>query len=246
MSNKGNRRYIITEISGQNRIFYMNKCNFCPFFKISAFNKMSKCDHKETFNEDIEHIRAYTFGGKKGKYIPLGVIDTPNFCKLPTMVSDIITEDMVNKIQIISDKYVEFDENFNLVKTDSINFVSSQKNTFNQLICDSENNISKKSTSNTTVETPQTVEEKDDPIPTKTEPSCTQRNYNRPIYKIFERCSCCGKMYKSVERYKNDGMCETCIETYSDDEEKVQFAKMNNFRLKRKSDFSEIKYKIIV
>ena len=249
MLDKGSRHYIVTEISGEKRILYMNKCNFCPFFKINPSNKMSYCTNIHTLDENIEHIRAYTFSGKNGNYVPLSVINIPIFCKLPTMVSDVIslTSMDINKIQIISDKYVKFDKDLNVILIDSINSLSSQKNTYNNINSDAKNCYNRKSNPITPSGTLQTVEKSE--IPTREQPTYTTRNYNNSnasTYKSFEKCSCCGKMYKSVERDKNDGMCETCIENFSNNEEKLQFAKMNNFRLKRKSEFSEKKFKIIV
>lgn len=69
-----------------------------------------------------------------------------------------------------------------------------------------------------------------------------QRNFNTN-YRI---CSCCGKYDYNVRRKINLGMCSKCFEKYSDDDTETKYlVKINNFRLKRKVDYSNKNFKKI-
>lgn len=49
----------------------------------------------------------------------------------------------------------------------------------------------------------------------------------------FEVCSYCGTEDKTVDRYKNQGMCKSCFIIHENDQIALQEAKMTNFKLKR-------------
>lgn len=60
-------------------------------------------------------------------------------------------------------------------------------------------------------------------------------------------CSCCGKKKDDVIRSKNNGMCDDCWEEISTfDENKINSIYINNFRLKRKSTYSDSQFKKII
>ena len=58
-------------------------------------------------------------------------------------------------------------------------------------------------------------------------------------------CSCCGGHDTSVIRDINNGMCETCYNTYKDDIIKLKQSFINNFRLKRGVIFVDRDFKLI-
>lgn len=68
---------------------------------------------------------------------------------------------------------------------------------------------------------------------------------DKVVTPILTICSSCGKDKKDVDRNKNIGLCGDCLSTINNDSKKVQFAYINNFRLKRKSTYSESEFKII-
>lgn len=60
-------------------------------------------------------------------------------------------------------------------------------------------------------------------------------------------CSCCGSKKNDVDRNKNLGMCDECCDMvkHHSDDETMRFIYINNFRLKRKSTYSNTKFKKI-
>ena len=79
-----------------------------------------------------------------------------------------------------------------------------------------------------------------------TDPKKIVNGYNYqyvPLEDIKNYCSFCGQDKSDVDRLKNFGMCESCIELTKNDEIKLNQAYINNFRLKRKSTYSEFNFK---
>lgn len=72
----------------------------------------------------------------------------------------------------------------------------------------------------------------------------TTTKYEPP--KPTNTCSVCGDDKEEVDRTKNMGMCDDCWKQYQFDDEKNNFAYINNFRLKRKAKFSSNNFKKIV
>jgi hypothetical protein len=64
-------------------------------------------------------------------------------------------------------------------------------------------------------------------------------SYTPPVIKNI--CSLCGEDKPEVDRKKNLGMCDECNNKQNRD--KTDFAYMNNFRLKRKSTYSNLEFK---
>lgn len=231
MSKKA-RRYIMTEVDSNKCLLYLSKCNYCPNFKMDTTTKMSSCREfldmngkKSIISNNIKLINTYTYGGKNGINIPLTTVDIPNWCKLPELATDAIPQNIsrINDLYIKSDRYVDFDKNLELIELSKLNFVSSQKNTYNN---------------------PNLVNKKNDTSSRKT-PTYNTYNNTHTRFLPKHKCSCCGEDKDDVKRLEKNGMCLTCITTFSNDLEKIRFAKLNNFRMKRKANYSEKTFKIV-
>jgi len=61
------------------------------------------------------------------------------------------------------------------------------------------------------------------------------------IIETNNTCSCCGKSKNNVNRDINMGMCKDCNDVFTND--KKYFIYINNFRLKRKSEYLNKKFK---
>lgn len=58
-------------------------------------------------------------------------------------------------------------------------------------------------------------------------------------------CSICGKLHESVDRTKNNGMCDNCYSINKDDKYKMYLSYINNFRLKRNINILDKEIKTI-
>jgi len=72
----------------------------------------------------------------------------------------------------------------------------------------------------------------------------TTKNPVEPII-IKKICSMCGEDKNDVNRNDNMGMCNDCWNRFELDDEKNHFAFINNFRLKRKANYSKESFKKI-
>lgn len=218
LTTSSNFRFINTLVDGKPHSIYISKCNFCPLFKLDTYFYKAKCllFKNPTENIDLDKNTISTVGGysnrisknKITRYIPIKDIPIPDWCGLVKNYQSlrtskelyIHTESVGYKLNIlgdtkerlphISEKYLEFDEYFCLVRVVS------------------------------------------------------------PVTKIghvdtikIKKCSLCGKEKEEVNRNEKLGMCNECWEANNFQKEKKHHAFINNFRMKRNSDYSTTLFK---
>lgn len=208
-----NIRYVKTEINGVKAPMCMNSCNLCPLLGIDREKMTANClRFKRTFR-DIEPQtsnvikKIYGYKYTKGVYLPLEIIEIPNWCLLSDKKESVlytslifvktknngyrICYDNLDVLNIINSQDIEYGENgIDLIFKDKI----------------------------------KTTE------PFGLLPEKTQKNNI-----LIEKCSCCGEMKEKTDRNKYYGMCEDCWNKNKNNEQVKYFSYINNFRLKRKS-----------
>lgn len=75
-----------------------------------------------------------------------------------------------------------------------------------------------------------------------------KENFQLIEHKNKNICSCCGQNKEDVDRNKNMGLCKDCYQDVinNQNDELLSFIYMNNFRLKRKSTYSNLNFKKIL
>lgn len=75
-----------------------------------------------------------------------------------------------------------------------------------------------------------------------------KENFQLIEHKNKNICSCCGQNKEDVDRNKNMGLCKDCYQDVinNQNDELLSFIYINNFRLKRKSTYSNLNFKKIL
>lgn len=217
------KRYIKTEIDGSASILKINSCNLCPFFMYMKSEGNTRCakyfSPSSKSNITCPNIYSYTISNNNA--FPIQSIDIPVWCGLHK-TKETVKEDKNLYIRNGQNRYME-------IPTDDKNLV-----TLSSLFVDYDKNLNKLVYVTDTPNTPYKYlmnEEKETSLP----PFDVTDSY-----KVKRECSCCGDNKEDIDRTKNLGMCTTCWEQYKDNEEYKYFAFINNFRLKRKSTWTDV------
>jgi len=216
-----NRKYIRLVVDDKDTWVSLSKCNYCPFFRFvkgelnGNCGRCSKFENKENPEDPTLLDKLYGYCVHYDTTTASKDIPIPDWCGL----SDTLVKDDIIVYQLTN----EYSKELTVVTTDN----------YNELPLISDINLRY----------------------TKGYKLMYQKTYNSgytapvsrysPSYVEKKICSCCGQDKTDVSRTVNLGMCSDCWKLYEGDTEKKKFAKINNFRLKRKSDFSEKTFKIL-
>jgi hypothetical protein len=223
--NEKNVRYIRTKVDNNPVCLMLTKCNYCPFFKLMR-NEDKKGICKVYYNlEDInlsnkiKDIYGYSFS--ENVYEVISDIDIPNWCGL---------EDKHENIKDLN-IYFTFEENNNGCEFK----VESSDVEKLDIIGDYILKYSKgyKLTKSSYNKNGYLTKESRD-------------LFNSIISNKYKKiCSCCGKEKDNVKRSEHIGMCSECWDKYKLNYKKYKLSYINNFRLKRKVDFSDTEFKLL-
>ena len=215
---------VIMEITG---------CENCPLMQLHTFSYSASCRIFSNKTPYIGRVEMYNIETNK----VFGHLIIPQFCQLPSSVEGLSNCELIYKISsiMISTEYINKDE-----KLPTIKGIPTLKK---PLYKAGEDFIIKKNNiylpDNTTLLLPETVS--NTPRSSSIFPPTTP--VSTPVYVKKDTCSVCGTEEESVDRKKNLGMCDECNLLYKNNNKMKQKAFINNFRLKRKVDFVNKKFK---
>lgn len=213
-----NIRYIVTKVDKKDCILCQRTCNFCPYFDLDPHSKTTYCRNFD-YKRFIKLVYSYNY--VNGYFFPLTDIPIPDFCTLNRYITELSPNTKFkssdNSIVVES---IQSIKDFEIVTDKSIKYVDFK------LVTD--------------LKIPY-VEEY---FPNQ---SGEYAPYVAPTQVIKNICSCCGDDKKEVDRNKQMGMCDECFSNMPKkrNKDKLNFVYINNFRLKRKSTYSDTKFKRI-
>lgn len=234
---KKNIRFIKTKISDDNAYVLLTKCDYCPHFlkdksigKVSCGNSFNSLNNDNIIQSDVRFML-------KNNNLVVQDSDTliPEWCTLSDKMKDEMDKSrivyksrgFIYKLispfskgvdKIIPDVYIR-----HKYESDELEYNEEGKIYITNQILKKENDKIVNNTNHVTT------------IPFT--------NYTKIIDKNI--CSSCGEDRDDVKRSENDGMCNDCYEKNKFDNMLKYYSFINNFRLKRKSDWSDNKFKII-
>lgn len=219
-------KYIGTKIDNKSAIMGLSTCNMCPFLYFESHSKSAFCKNPREEHLTKKHIMVcYSYMYNDGYHYPLNEVSIPDWCQLSNMVVDILGAKKISyqdSGDVHTDTITSFGE-FHIYADKKLKFKGCK------------------------LETKFAPDNKDNTTTQKSLPERTTYSAPIPVVKK-EVCSLCGESKEDVDRTKKLGMCEKCWKKISKkkDNDKIYFAYMNNFRLKRKSTYSESDFKKIV
>ena len=227
-----NYRYVFTKIEKRPQFLLMSKCNFCPFMINDFKNGDAKCgkfvNTKAGYNTKnfIQTVYGYVQKGYGSQEMEiLTHVDIPFWCGLPNHMTGISPNDAIHSI-VNGKLYSESGQNY--------------ANTI-QIISDDEVIYSRED-----YETLIFKPKKDKFIHHGTKNNITDIKVISESNKVETKtCSSCGEKKENIDRGKRDGMCDDCWDKFKKNKKKRQQFKINNFRLKRKIDWTDEEYKLI-
>lgn len=211
-----NLKYIGSKVDDKPGVLCLGTCNMCPYLHIEPHSKTTFCKNPKEPDLVKKFINSlYSYTYIDGYYFPLVDIPIPEWCQLDDIVSDVIMRKKIT-YKKSGDIHVESIESFG-----AMDFFSYKNVKYNgsKLVL----NI-------------KYIRDRENEY---------KPQYAAPI--PIKPCSFCGEDKSEVDRTKNLGMCNDCWDRLSkkNDNDKVYFAYMNNFRLKRKAPYSDLKFKKI-
>ncbi len=235
-------KYIRSFFDNKKSIIKMDGCQHCPLMKFKLIDSVCLC-RKFTDGNGLNVIEPWVLDHTDSGLI-LGIINTPNWCKLSNSLDE-LKKDRTTYKPFISSILIEEndmcnDDELPLIDIDKLSLKSPEKvYDYLMFLVDRSsitniypNRINYFGSVNDT-------DYYDDEYygGTKYEPEYKSK------HKI---CSSCGEEDETVKRNINYGMCESCWKLNSSDEERMKQAFINNFRMKRKNNFDYNKtFKVI-
>ena len=226
-----NYRYVFTKIDKRPRYLIMSKCNFCPFMINDFHNGYAKCgkfinsNQKQHYSSNfIQTVYGYMQKGYGSQEMEiLTRIQIPDWCGLPNHLTKISPNDIIYSI-VNGKLFTESGQNY----ANTIQIISDDEIQYSRVDYESLVLVAKKDKyihyGKNNVSDAKVVS--DDKIETKI-------------------CSSCGKHKEKINRDKRDGMCDACWTKYKKNKKKRYQTKINNFRLKRKVDWTDEEYKLV-
>lgn len=217
-------RYVYTMIDKKPCYLLMSKCNHCPFLINDFENQEARCGQFTNPSSKYEHkdflARVYGYIQKRYGTSEMNIltpVSIPSWCGLPNHIAQITPNDAISYIK---DGRLQIDSGQNYANTV-------------QVISDSEVKFSSEN-GESLVRKPKESKY----IHYGTKPYGTPK-------KDTHTCSSCGKDKKDVNRNKHLGMCGYCWDKFKFSHPRRYNAKINNFRLKRKEDWTKETFKIV-
>lgn len=234
-------RYLKSKVENNHAYLILTKCEFCPYFMKNKDTGVIACafSRNEDLNTNIiSNDMKFKFNG--GVWTTETRINIPEWCKLNTNIN---IEKRKNKIVFkyngIIHESVSIDDEFKkrLIVPDG--YIRYKEYT-EDLVYNTYYNDKVKNRTTTS----------DNNSETKPIYALPVHNVNTPTYTTSVRvvlnvCSNCGVGKEEVDRNVNDGMCEECYNEYKNNKEILYVVRINNFRLKRNSFWSENKFKVV-
>ena len=231
-------KYLRIRYNGKKVILSIDGCHNCPLMRFNQDRMTCNCrifGDKKKGDNTVDHwtVNYNSYGTVFDK------IEIPKWCKLSNSMTDLF-----------------FDKNLYIPSPTSIMIDSSHdhNDTFNDVINMKEerlvnvNIVYKIVTSNSSSTINRNNLEDFDDYPflddnyTPYSELDSNVDFNKPEYNI---CSYCGKPHNTVDRTKNNGMCDGCYSENKNDKYKMSLSYINNFRLKRNIKLLDKEVKII-
>lgn len=211
-----NNRYLYTLVENREYILQLSKCNKCPFFNVDIDKIVCICK-KSKENDEYKYL----------------FVDDISF----------ITDNIKKPKYLLPDKEIdipdwcELSSDSNLPTGEDISLYYKR-----------ENKIIKRKMYPYTFKNILKIE--DDKVynnDTDFKLSIIVNSVTAKIKKSKKQyvCSACGEKKIGITRKENLGMCLECWDLYNNDFNKKYTSYINNFRLKRKSDFINTEFKMI-
>lgn len=232
---KKNIRFIKTKVSDDNVYLLLTKCDYCPYFCKDKYISKVRCG--KSFNSPngdnviTSNVRFMIMDNN----LVVEDSDTiiPHWCTLSDKMKTEMDSKMIRyksrgfiyemlsffikgEDKIIPDMYVKHKYGSDELEYNEGGKLYLQNQVINQPI--------KSNTVSPVYSTPRTFQ-----------------TYTPPIIKNI--CSCCGEDKEDVKRNINNGICSDCFIKNNNTLKYNSY--INNFRLKRKSDWSKDNFKII-
>ena len=229
-----NYRYVFTKIDKKPQFLIMSKCNFCPFMINDFKNGDAKCAKfinpkpKQHFSRNfLQTVYGYIQKGYDSREMEiLTKIDIPTWCQLPDHMTKISPNDAIHSI------------------SNGKIFIESGQNYANtiQIISDDEVIISKVDYESLILKP---KEDKFIKYGRGKKSNVTDVTIIGETKVETDVCSFCGEDKENIDRYNHLGMCGDCWSKNKFSHPKRYVSKINNFRLKRKMNWTDDEYKLV-
>jgi len=218
-------KYIRTFYNDEKAIIRMSGCQHCPLMRYDQNLFMCECRFFRSPETNV--VKDFVLVYSKNQQRVMDLINTPNWCLLPNSYLEMLVN---NDIYSLMNGGIRVTTSPN---NTSINLIDASDQNY------SLNNVTKyKEQQQSTIIIPD-HRDMDDILNPFYDDYHNYRPLNNntfttpPVVKKYNVCSLCGEEDESVERNENMGMCDDCWEEASDDQNKLNQAYINNFRLKR-------------
>jgi len=238
---KKNIRFIKTKVSSDDTYLILTKCDYCPYFSKDKYIGKLRCGKSyNSPNNDNVISNDVRFTIKNNNLVPEKEgIDIPEWCVLSKKMQD----EMNNK------RIVYKSQNF------IYEFLSPYKKGIDRIMPDGY--VELKYESDALVYNEHGQLYFDNQVKRNvTTPIDNKPSEYRHLPELFDSstyvskveskiCSCCGEDKKEVDRSVNFGMCNECFVKNDNNKLFKYKSYINNFRLKRKSNWIDDNFKII-
>lgn len=230
MSKKQNR-LIYTKINNKPSFLIMSCCNLCPFMRYDYDNNLAMCGRYidplsiSKINNVLEPIKLYKFINETKK-ISYDNINIPIWCNLTKQLNE------------LNENGTIFTTKNGILFSESGALYNNDKNDI-RIFFDSEIQFDRNNSDLLIIK----------PVMVELINSSYNKSYENydTEYDIIDDniCSCCGKSVDSVDREKNNGMCNDCWSSSKNDLDVLYNSHINNFRLKRRKPWKNCNFKKI-
>lgn len=250
-------RFIKTYHKNETVIKRVLSCTTCPLMKYYVDDKACVCRQFSSKSTDkgglTNVIRRFVVKYDKETGKISQKLEIPDWCGLDkTIISSYYNEDIYR----ISEKSINI---MRIITTSEIKVIDSHNN--RQVNIDLEALINDHKYDRYSQDYESTIKTSNYSIASNIRRAVQRENEDRCSFDDFlerqrrlnkqteekkdtDKCSLCGEDSKTVKRNERLGMCDKCWEESNDDTKRKAF--INNFRLKRKVDFSDKSFKPIV
>lgn len=226
-------KYIRTYYNNEKCIIKISGCNNCP---LMMFNEsLFTCDckyYKSQVNNTIKDFVSVYYNGSKPI---IEYIEPPYWCKLPNNLNEMFNSKQTFTLTDIGIHVKTNDNDLNCLMINSMDLNYDINNIYKNNLSNDHMVISpqnKKEHRRYNKHTHSTNKHRTG-RGTYNSKVMDEYNLNSSKIKNSKICSLCGEEDETVDRNKNFGMCDCCSETSNNDENKLNQAFINNFRIKR-------------
>lgn len=210
-------KHIRTYYNNEKTIIRMIGCHQCPLMKFDEKLRVCECRYFQLHSNNILKDSITTFNKETKKVLEF--IDFPDWCRLPNTYLDMCLSESTYTLTFAGISVNMSDKSKNIKLVDACDHDYDVYNVTNYR---RKNGLVSLPSSN--IEDYGEIENMYKNFDDAYKPKTVVKK---------EICSLCGEEDESVNRFKNNGMCEDCFELSTDDQYKQNQAFIANFRLKR-------------